>query len=50
LERHGDRLDESVQDQLRLAVGAEFERLQLLLDQPREPVVLPPSAPAASTA
>jgi hypothetical protein len=32
LERHGERLDSAVQEQLRTTVGAEFDRLQLLLD------------------
>jgi hypothetical protein len=39
LERHGDRLDPDVQDQLRSAVGSEFVRLQRLFDQaPDTPV------------
>jgi hypothetical protein len=32
LERHGDRLDPAVQEQLRDAVGSEFTKLQSLLD------------------
>jgi hypothetical protein len=39
LERHGDRLDPTVQDQLRAAVGSEFDRLQNLFDQPSDPPV-----------
>jgi hypothetical protein len=34
LERHEDRLDPAVRDQLRAAAGVEFERLQLLFNQP----------------
>jgi hypothetical protein len=36
LERHGERLDPLVQDQLRAAVGSEFVRLQRLFDQPAD--------------
>jgi hypothetical protein len=32
LERHGERLDPAVQEQLRTTVGSAFDRLQLLLD------------------
>jgi signal transduction histidine kinase len=43
LERHGDRLDPVVQDQLRTAVGSEFERLQSLFNQPHGSADMTPS-------
>jgi hypothetical protein len=52
LERHGERLDPAVQHQLRTTVGAEFDRLQSLLNPPLDPapdVVLLPEPANART-
>jgi len=46
LERHAERLDPEVQDQLRKTVGDEFARLQLLLNPPLD--VVSASEPASA--